>query len=202
MPDGDADIGLVVVDTTDPDGKRVRIAALNEQTDKGTEVIGLAFLDEADIAQLEEMERRHETSLFGPQVAQAHYRDQSHYHYFYNCSWVFNQGGSYAISWYMCPNDTWADRLIGDAIGTALGIAKTHPLLQALGGMLVVANEYFFYRGDGSLKGSFSDYRAVCGYVLWNGLPATHWLYYYCAGTANYGSAWSGYYQRFFDIYP
>jgi hypothetical protein len=82
---------------------------LNVHTDADTAVIGLAFLDEADIAQLEVMQQGG-AGLFGPATALAHFKDQSHYHYFYNCSWVYNQGGTYGISWYMCPQDTYWER--------------------------------------------------------------------------------------------
>jgi hypothetical protein len=101
----------------------------------------------------------------------------------------------------MCPNDTWADRALGDAVGTALGCCGGHPLLRALGGFLVWANHWAFYRSDGSLYSSISDYRILCGWVFWNGAPA-EWVYYYCAGSSNFGYVWSDGVDRFFDAYP
>lgn len=190
--------GLVVVELLDDNGLPMRIAALNEHTDLGTDVIGLAFLGPAEIAELESMESQ-ETALFGPAPVAAHFQDQSHYHYFYNCSWVYQQGGTYAISWYMCPNDTFWDRKIGQALTIALSAATRRPILIWLGGMLTVNIEGLFYQPDGSLRGSVSDYRPACGWINW-GAAAPHWLYYYCAGTTYYGYAWDDLYDRLFYV--
>lgn len=97
--------GLVVIEVVDQ-GERVRIAAMHEHTDAGTDVVGIAFLDEAEVAELEEMQRNDAAGLFSPAMVSAHFKDQSHYHYFYNCSYIYNQGGTYGMSWYMCPQDT------------------------------------------------------------------------------------------------
>jgi hypothetical protein len=91
---------------------------------------------------------------------------------------------------------------IGQALTVALSVATRYPLLMWLGGMLTINYEDLFYESDGSLRGSLSDFRAVCGWVLWNS-PRNHWLYYYCAGSVNYGYAWDDLFDRFFYVkYP
>jgi hypothetical protein len=159
----------------------------------------LAFLGPAEIAELEKM-KACETAPFGPTAASAHFKDQSHYHHFYNCSYVYQQGGTYGVSWYMCPQDTANDRFLGDAIGVALGVWGPTPLFRFLGGMLIAANHIYFYEPDGSLRGSLSDYRAVCGWLRW-GYPITnHWMYYYCVGSEWFNYGYSDYWSKFFYV--
>jgi len=54
------------------------------------------------------------------------------------------------------------------------------------------------------LRGSLSDYRAACGWVLWNTGPSpNHWMYFYCAGSANFGWGWDQVWnQYFYVVYP
>ncbi|MCC6618525.1 MAG: hypothetical protein IT341_05725 [Chloroflexi bacterium] len=197
--------GLVVIEVA-YDGERVRIAAMPEHTDAGTDVVGIAFLDESEIAELEGMGDE-ASSVVGPAIASAHFKDQSHYHYFYDCSYIYNQGGTYGMSWYMCPQDTEYDRLLGYVISSVLSIpVGSGALLRWLGGMLVgAANEFYFYESDGSLRGSISDFRNMCGWVMWNSGPNPNgsWMYYYCQGSANFGKGWNDLYDKIFYVkYP
>jgi hypothetical protein len=141
--------GLRVVELSDGASTH-RIAAIDAETDQGTNVIGLVFMDETDIAEFEELEA--EARLLGPSVASAHFKDQSHYHYFFNCSYAYNQGGTYGMSWYMCPEDTANDRIIGDALALALAASSKKALLKWLGGMLFAVNETYFRYYDGSYR--------------------------------------------------
>jgi hypothetical protein len=197
--------GVIAFEMTDRDGQRIRLAVLDQQTGLGTEVLGLVFMDEADVRQLEEMEKRHETGLLRPDKAEAHYQDRSHYHYFWNGSWVYNQGGTYGISFRISPLDAGYRFSVGSAIAGLMGVAVKHPLLGVLGGFLIDTLKYRFTEPDGSMRGSISDYRSVCGYVLWNTGPnPDHWLWYYCAGTVNYGYARDYFYSTptYYDLTP
>lgn len=196
--------GLRAVDINDERGQ-VRIAVFDAQTDAGTDVIALAFLNEGEVEELEEMQAR-ASSPVGPSRAQAHYTapshyDTSHYHYFWNCSWVHNKAGSYAITWRMCGQDTVNDRYIGDAIALAMNVSPLKPLLKLMTGMLVLANHYYFYASDGSLSGTVDDFRKTCGNVGWYS-KANRLVYYYCAGTPNFDKAWDAYFQKYYDLTP
>lgn len=131
----------------------------------------------------------------------AHIKDQSHYHYFWNCSYVYNQGHTYGITVYLCPDDRGLDRYVGAVIGVSMSILAKTPLLKWIGGMLTIANEAYFDLNDGSYRFSMSDYRSLCGYVLWNTSPGVNnYMWYYCAGTANYQYAYAVWLDRYFYV--
>lgn len=56
------------------------------------------------------------------------------------------------MSWYMCPEDTANDRIIGDALALALAASSKKALLKWLGGMLFAVNETYFRYYDGSYR--------------------------------------------------
>lgn len=188
--------GLVAADVTDPEtGARTRVAAINGISDGGIEVIGLVFLDEEEIAQLEARQARGAASpLFGPGLARAHFKDQSHYHYFWDCSWVFNQGGTYAITIHFCPNNFSDIKFGGMAVAAALGISTGHPWLGWITGVAWNYGTNFCRTSSGACQISISDFRAYFGWAnyhhTWTCTPCNIWFYFYSSSSAYYRYAY------------
>lgn len=87
--------GLFVFDVSE-EGERTRVVATPERTSDGTPVVGLAFMDEDQIAEIEGRDGRNRlTNLLRLPAAYAHYAGHGHYHGMAKCSYVYQ----YANSW-------------------------------------------------------------------------------------------------------
>lgn len=188
--------GLVAIDVVDPETNgRTRVAAINSVSDGGMEVIGLVFLDDDEIAELEARQAGAAAGpFFGPGVAQAHRKDQSHYHYFWSCSWVYNQGGTYGITINFCPNDFSDIKFGGLAVAGAMGIATGHPWLGWITGVAWNYGVNFCRTSTGACQISVSDYRALFGWATythtWTCLPCNILFYFYSSSSSNYRYAY------------
>lgn len=181
--------GLRVVEDQTDSGDRSRIAAFDAITDGGVEVIGLAFLDEAEIRELEAMQADTSPRVLGPQVVSAHYQDKSHYHYFFRCSWVYNQGGTYGITIHICSTDFGDIQNAGTAVAAAMTIPARNPWLAWITGVAVYYGMGTCKDANGHCRISMSDYRAVCGWIQYIPLTGQVAYYGYCSGSSNYGYA-------------
>lgn len=184
--------GLVAFDVHDESGARTRIALIDVTTDGGFDVVGMVFLDESEIGELEARQAKDaDASLFRPDVAYGHRKDQSHYHYFYVCSWVYNQGGTYAITIYICPGDFGSLKFAGTAVAALMGIAKGHPLLGWVTGVAYWYGVDFCRDASGGCRISMSDYRQIYG----NTTQLCTWIicplqfYFYSSSSSSYGYA-------------
>jgi hypothetical protein len=176
----------------DESGARTRIALIDGVTDGGFDVVGIVFLDESEIGELEARQAKDdETSLFGPSLAYGHKKDQTHYHYFWVCSWVQNQGHTYGITSYICPGDFGSLKFAGTAVAALMGIAAGHPLLGWITGVPYYFGIDLCRNASGGCMITMSDYRAIYG----NTTQLCTWIicplqfFFYPFGSAYYGYA-------------
>ena len=184
--------GLVAFDVRDESGARTRIALIDVTTDGGHDVVGMVFLDESEIAELEDRQARDaEGSLFEPRVAYGHRKDQSHYHYFYTCSWVYNQGGTYAITVYVCPGDFGSIKFAGVSVAALMGIAKKVPLLGWITGVAYWYGTDLCRDSTGGCRISMSDYRQIYGNTtqLCTLIICPLQFFFYSSTSSNFGYA-------------
>ena len=173
--------GLFAFDVMDTNGKKARIANLEETTVSGFPVIAFAFLDEDEILEVEKAkkEKPAATSPFGgPGIAGAHFSSSGHYHNYLNCSWVYTYPDSWDILIYVCPADTGQWGWVPGAVAGALGIALGHPWLAWFLGIGVNYGFSSIKEPDGSIWVYFegSAVRERFGWGFWWG-QVQDWFY-------------------------
>lgn len=153
-------------------GNRTMIANLDIKTPGGADVIGLVFMNEEQIQQLEaHMESSAiSNSVLGPRIANAHWDWWDHVHEFWTCSGVYQYAESYAIDVFLCGPDVGFIQYVGSAIATAIGHVPFTPLLKWVPGVAFYGGVWNFQNPDGSVE-FYVDGEAV--------LNAWGWAYWY-----------------------
>lgn len=172
-------------------GERLRIALFDATTRGGTDVVGMAFLNEQQIKELEDRRsgRADNTLGLGPGVAHADVQPVDHYHYFWKCSYALQYANSWNLYVYVCSVDVDFIKDVGAALAAILGIVLRQPLLFAVGVLIYVSGLWMFRQPDGSIQfnipgGSVTD---SYGWVYY--YTPGDWWWYYPEGDPNFGYA-------------
>lgn len=185
-----SDEGLLEVDVATDEGK-IRIGLFDTQTVSGIEVIGIAFADEAELA---EESGSANVFPFGPEAVAANQLPYSHTHnlgspFRDGCSYLYQYGASNDSYVYVCPADVNNIRLAGAAMGVIMAIIGT-PVAGAIGNLVWNAGINLFQQNDGSLKFYTPGSSLVnhYGWVYWYSKNTYYadWYWYYPQGSQWY----------------
>lgn len=176
--------GVIAWDTVDDSGARLRIVAYDAQTSSGVTVIGVAFLNQAEIDEVEAQSDATGWTL-GPEKVAAHKTSSGHYHFQWDCSYAYQYANSNTLYVYICPDDVNYIRYVGSFLAGVLGW-MIHPIVALLGVLVVNVAITYFDEPDGSIQFYVPDWEARVGYGSTYYYGPESWFYHYARSSSLY----------------
>lgn len=187
----ESDDGILVLEVVDERGEPLQIVAHDAETESGIEVIGLAFLDAAEIEAVN-ADRQSVGISFGPQPVSAHRDGTNHSHYpgfpFHTCSYVYNWANGDS-TFHMCAQDVSLLQYVATSWGGLLG-GLFNPVVGFVAGLIIFGGIQFYKNADGSIDmfGPAASINSHYGYTYYWG-SREGWYYHYPTGSQYYGWA-------------
>lgn len=186
-----SDEGLLVIELRDEKDVPTQIVAFDTATDSGIEVIGLAFLDAAEIDAIN-AGKIVDSTAFGPQTVSAHRNGTNHSHYpgypFHTCTYVYNWANGDS-TFHMCQQDAVFYTYVASGWSGFL-IGLFNPVLGFITGLFVFGTINNYTNSDGSIDlfGPAASINSHYGNTYYWG-AREGWYYHYPVGNAYYGYA-------------
>ncbi len=184
--------GLLVLQVADDGGAPLNVVAYDTQSVSGIDVIGLEFINPAELA-AQSAGLSRSAFAFGPQPVVAHQNGTNHSHnvappFHDNCSYVYNWANGDS-TFHVCSIDVQFLQYVSTSWGVLLG-GLFNPVIGFVAGLLIY-NGYQNYRNaDGSIDmfGPAVSISLHYGYSYYWG-SRIGWYYHYPSGSSWYGYA-------------